>query len=112
MSSKSISHTEARQLVLQQMQTAEEKRKQSAIDEAKREARNSFSQYGEAALTLMADLGGGVESEDGLNKEEFEVKYGVSKQEVCLALIYLQLANERKDYNRRDEMYDFFISIL
>lgn len=79
------------------------------------EEQQAFIEYGETALVMMVDKGSGNPEEDdngALTNEEFEAKYGVPKRDVNYALILLDMSNESGNVARRNNLHDFFISIL
>lgn len=64
---------------------------------------------------MMIDKGSGdpeMADDGGLSNEAFLDKYGVEKKDVNYSLILLQLATDRGDFKKRNEIYDWFIDLL
>lgn len=73
------------------------------------EAQQAFAEYGQPVLSMMIDKG---EGDGALSCKDFESKYGVEKKTVNFALIMLQIALEKEDLTKRNEIYDFLMEIL
>lgn len=100
-----ITPTEAIQVANEIADRAEEERRISYEKEAQFEARVAFATYAEDALLLFHDI-------LTMTDEAFFDKYKTLKGTFVEKIAELEVAIREHDYQKRNQLYDYFIEIL